>query len=200
MAFSAVIVLGNLMSQSGILNNESSSRMDIAINAFFENQIPYIITCGWAYRNDSSIAIADAMKRYAIKTKGVPSNSILTVKTSRDTVGDAIFTKAYVATNRGWNDLLVVTSDYHVRRSEKIFNYIYGSTYNIKFISSDTGKADSQFNSEKNSLDAFHKTFINIASGDDKGIHDRLCKSHPYYNGFTYPKIERKNYKEGAKS
>ena len=93
MTYSAIIVLGNLMSKSGNLNIESCSRMDVAIKAFNENLAPYIITSGWAYREDSPIAIADAMKKYAIEIRRVLPESVLVEKNARDTVGDAIFTK-----------------------------------------------------------------------------------------------------------
>ncbi len=81
------------MSKEGELNLESAYRMDVAIEAFKNHEAPYIITCGWAYRDDSTINMADAMKAYAIKKAGVPATAIITETNSRDTVGDAVFSK-----------------------------------------------------------------------------------------------------------
>ena len=189
MSYSAIIILGNLMTKEGKLNRESSSRMDMAIEAFHENQASYVITCGWAYRCDSSITIADAMKSYAVKIGGIPPNSILTERNSRDTVGDAIFSKKHIALKRQWNKFLIVTSDYHVIRTHEIFNYIYGEQYFIEVKGAGTDKCNEQLENEKKSMKAFHETFKGIGAGDDALINQRLCEIHPFYNGLIHPKI-----------
>lgn len=189
MDYSAIIVLGHLMSKEGELNNESSSRMNLAIEAFHENQAPYIVTCGWAYRTDSPVTIADAMRNYAIKMGNINPGSIITEMNSRDTVGDAIFTKKNVALKRRWNNILVVTSDYHVSRTQIIFNYIYGDHYNIDVKGATTSTANEQLKNESSSLIAFYDTFEDIEAGDDALIHQRLYEKHPFYNGVVYPKI-----------
>jgi uncharacterized SAM-binding protein YcdF (DUF218 family) len=188
MKYSAIIVLGNLMDKLGMLNEESASRMDIAIKAFHEKLAPQIITCGWAYRNDSAITIADAMKQYAIDIGGVPFRSILTEKSSRDTVGDAIFTKKFFATKMEWKNVLVATSDYHVSRASEIFEYVYGKSYIIEVTGAVTNATQEQVKSEKESIKAFYETFEGIKAGEDSLIHKRLCESHPYYNGLIHPK------------
>lgn len=189
MNYSAIIVLGNLMDKVGKLNKESSSRVDIAIEAFHKNLAPYVITCGWAYRGDSPIAIADAMKKYAIEIGGVPSGSILTEKNSRDTVGDAVFTKKYIASKREWKNILVATSDYHAARAYEIFSYVYGNQYIIKVLGAITATTEAQLKNEEKSVIAFHETFVNIKSGDDALIFKRLCEKHPFYNGIIHPNI-----------
>jgi uncharacterized SAM-binding protein YcdF (DUF218 family) len=191
MGYSAIIVLGNLMSQEGELNIESSSRMNLAIEAFHENQAPYIVTCGWAYRTDSPITIADAMRNYAIKIGKINPESIITERNSRDTVGDAIFTKNNIALKREWKNIIVVTSDYHVSRTKIIFNYIYGKPYNIEVKGAAADIADEQLNIENTSLMAFYDTFEGIEAGDDALIYKRLYEKHPFYNGDVYPKISK---------
>ncbi len=190
MTYSAIIVLGNLMNKSGLLNSESSSRMDIAIKIFYKKQAPLIVTCGWAYRNDSSIALANAMKLYAIKIRNVPSKFILTEENSRDTVGDAVFTKKHIALNREWNNLLVVTSDYHILRAYEIFTYVYGKNFSIKVIGADTDNNKERIKNEKKSIQMFYDTFTGIEAGDDTLIYKRLCEQHPYYNGMVHPKLK----------
>lgn len=192
MGYSAVIVLGNLMTKTGELNHESTLRLDLAINAFHNNDVPFIVTCGWDYRADSSITIADAMKAYAINEGGVPVESILTEINSRDTVGDAVFSKKHIIKLRGWRKLLVATSDYHVVRSTEIFKFIYGDNYSIRTIGARTDASADQIQTEERSLTAFRETFDKIKSGDDVAIFNRLCKKHPYYNGEYHPKIQLK--------
>ena len=186
---SIIIVLGNLMDKLGQLNKESRSRLDLAADIFRRNKYSFIITCGWDYRADSNIALANAMKSYLVNNSHISHELILTETNSRDTVGDAIFSKINVIKRKGLYNLLIVTSDYHVLRAQKIFSYIYGEQYIVKVIGSKTIKKQKISELEKKSLDVFHKTFSGIKSGDDDLIHKRLCSDHPYYNGEIYPKV-----------
>ena len=186
--FHAVIVLANFIDQKGNLNDESSARMDTAISAFKNKEAQFIVTTGWAYRSDSSIVIAEAMRKHAVKQHGIPYEAVIADIQSRDTVGDAVFTKRNLAIPRGWFKLLVVTSQYHVERTKEIFSFIYGPKYTIEVrgISSiDTAHLRQM---EQQSTGAFRSTFQDIAPGDDSAIYQRLCENHPFYNGQVYSK------------
>ena len=63
------------------------------------------------------------MRDYCIKL-GVPPDKIIIELNSRDTVGDAFFSKQNILIGRGWKNLLVVTSDYHVKRTLIVFKTI----------------------------------------------------------------------------
>jgi len=186
---SIIIVLGNLMSKDGQLNRESCSRLDLAIDMFNENKYSFMITSGWDYRDDSNIAIADAMKTYIVNHSHISHELVLTEKKSRDTVGDAIFTKINIVKKINLQHLLIVTSDYHVLRTEKIFSYIYGKRYKVKVIGSKTANKNNFLIQEEKSLNQFYKTFNGVNPGDDLLIYKRLCSDHPYYNGDIYPEI-----------
>ena len=85
--------------------------------------------------------------------------------------------------------MLIVTSDYHVIRTHKIFSYIYGEQYIVKVIGVKTTKKKELSELEDKSLNVFYKTLNGIKTGDDVLIYKRLCTDHPYYNGDLYPKI-----------
>ena len=189
MKFSTIIVLGNLMNKEGELNVESVSRMNVAIDAFKNSEAPCIITCGWAYRDDSDITIADAMKKYAIEICGVPSDAVITETNSRDTVGDAVFTKHNIGINNDWGKVLVVTSDYHMTRALEIFKFVYGKDYIISVRGAATDLVESRDEYEISSLRVFHQTFSDIEEGSDVEIYNRLCERHPFYNGDVYQKV-----------
>ena len=70
--FHAVIVLANLIDQKGNLNDESFTRMETAISAFKNKEAKFIVTTGWAYRSDSPIFIAEAMRKHALMQHGIP--------------------------------------------------------------------------------------------------------------------------------
>ena len=186
---SIIIALGNFMDESGQLNKETCSRLDLAIDVFYKNKHALIITSGWDYDAEYKIAIADAMKSYIVNNSHIQDELVLTETNSRDTVGDAIFTKINIVKKNSLNNLLIVTSDYHVLRTHKIFSYIYGEQYIVKIIGSKTTKRKELSELEDKSLNQFYKTFNGVKSGDDDLIYKRLCTKHPYYNGDIYPKI-----------
>lgn len=188
MTYDAVIVLANEMDPTGILNKESTLRADLAAKLMDELDVPYVVTCGWAYRKDSSILIADAFKSYLISI-GVKSDKIITEINSRDTVGDAVFTKVNVSEPRGFNKVCVVTSNYHVPRTTKIFNFVYGSEYDITVKGANVEYGESVMTKELESECAFKRTFSNVVAGNIEKIMEALKSKHPFYNGEIYPKI-----------
>ena len=61
-----------------------------------------------------------------------PQN-LLCENNSRDTVGDAIFSRINIVKKFNYKNIAVVTSQYHVKRANEIFNFIYGETADIRF-------------------------------------------------------------------
>ena len=104
---SIIIVLGNFMDESGQLNKESCSRLDLAIDLFRKNKRAFIITSGWDYYTEYNITIADAMKSYIVNNSHISHELVLTETNSRYTVGNALFTlltsqvvKSFIVQNR----------------------------------------------------------------------------------------------------
>jgi uncharacterized SAM-binding protein YcdF (DUF218 family) len=184
-----VIVLANLMDAYGTLNGESAGRAECAAGVFFKFNAKMIVTCGWAYRQDSPISIADAFKKHLIVNHCLSDSNILTEPNSRDTVGDAYFTKVNVIEPLGFTEILVVTSDYHIPRTKEIFDFVYGNHYSLSYFGAATRNHQERLESELSSLEAFKKTFLNVRRGDSLGVLGALRTNHPYYNGEVYPKI-----------
>jgi len=188
MNYDSVIVLANEMNKDGVLNKESSLRANLAAKMAKDFNIPYIITCGWAYRTDSDVKIADALKSY-IENLGVRPEQILTEKNSRDTVGDAVFTRLNLVEPLGFKRFCVVTSNYHVARARKVFNFVYGSNFSIDVIGADVEFDVSFLSKEIDSEIAFDRTFYDVGIGDMGQIMEALRNNHPFYNGEIYPKV-----------
>ena len=121
------VILANLMDKYGNLNAESAARVDCAVahDSLVESSI--FLLCGWAYREDSEIAIADAMHEYTRKRYPSISTRVICQRTSRDTVGDALFSRIYLdrLTRGSCYSVKVTTSDYHVERTSEIFNFFF---------------------------------------------------------------------------
>jgi hypothetical protein len=182
-------VLANQMSERGVLNSESKARANKAVEIFNHRGISNIVTCGWAYRSDCNIKIADAFKSFIVNSLGVDPNKVITELTSRDTVGDAYFTKIHMALMLNWKDLCVVTSNYHVKRTQEIFNFIYGDGFSVEVYGVDIVHDNSVISHEIASIDAFRNTFLNVGAGNNIEIIERLRERHPFYNGQVYSKI-----------
>jgi hypothetical protein len=189
MNFDAVIVLANQMDVNGVLNDESKARAIEAVKIFNNNPSKRLVTCGWDYRKDTKIKIADAFKEYFTNELGVKSDLVIAELNSRDTVGDAYFTKVNLAKPLIWSNLCVVTSDYHVKRTQEIFNFIYGCQFNIKVYGASVDADSSVLSNELSSIKAFKDTFYNVKSGNDEQIFNALRAHHPFYNGDIYEKI-----------
>lgn len=184
-----IIVLSNEMSKTGELNSESKSRLEYGCDFFLKNDQCYLITAGWNYRKDSNLFIGERMSQYAIKKRNVPSEKVFAEISSRDTVGDAFFSKINYVEKNKFEKILVITSNYHVLRTSKIFNFIYGDNYKIDVKGIDGFDSNEKIDHERKSCKAFLETFKGITKGDTNNIYKRLKKSHPFYNGEIYPKI-----------
>jgi len=185
----AIVVLSHHMDQTGKLGPESLSRADLAIDTFLTKpNIELILTIGWAYREDTDKPIGLSVKEYLL-LKGIEDNSIKTDINSRDTVGDAVFSKMNFVDIFNIDSLIVVTSDYHVIRAKQIFETII--PIDIEVLGCETTKNGHIFSSEADSLNAFNQTFENTNFTSNDSLLETLRINHPFYNGKIYKKIKK---------
>lgn len=132
--FDAIIVLGG-----GVSSKDWKARVDKAVQLHGKWLAPRIIMSGkFGALQKRAVTEADEMRRYAI-SRGVKGEAILKEEESRDTVGNAFFTRKNVLEPNGWKKIIVVTSDYHVPRARMIFKKVLGKKYLIKFESAKPG-------------------------------------------------------------
>lgn len=186
----AIIVLANLMDSNGVLNDESVMRLKMGVDCFESRNARFMVTSGWAFRPDSQICIGSAMARFLNVELRIPKARILVDLHARDTVGDALFTKMNVVVPNEWSSLIVVTSDYHLQRTNEIFSFIYGAAFQIEVVGIKTTPTADKVANEVASLEAFRKTFSAVKPGDTQSIARMLVECHPYYNGIVFPKIQ----------
>ncbi len=188
--FDAILVLSNEMNREGELNKESKARAIMAIKIFKKYSAKYLITSGWNYRKDTNLCIATAFKNFILLNSDIKSKYILTELNSRDTVGDAYFTKTNIMIPYSFIKLCVITSNYHIYRTRRIFNFIYGNKYYINFFGVKLIPSFSYLIKEFKSLKSFENTFSKISSGDDNAILETIRKNHPFYNGKIFKRID----------
>lgn len=66
---------------------------------------------------------------------GIQKNKILLEKKAKDTIGNAVFSKDIVVKKKLGKDIIVITSNYHMRRALSIFCHVFGDSFIV------TGKA-----------------------------------------------------------
>lgn len=183
-----VLVLANLMAADGTLNAETAARVELG-HRIFSDGADYIFFIGWDYREDSSLAIADAMHGHK---PGLPEARVLINRLSRDTVGDAILSRRDLEALFLAYRLTVVSSGYHITRVAHVFGRVYGPEMPVDFAASEAAETPELAVSEAASVAAFDKSFEGIQSGDLAGFTERLLAVHPFYNGAVHPLLQLK--------
>lgn len=179
-----LVVLSHLMSSRGVLSDESIARAEYAIKIFRRHNYKFIVTSGWAYRSDYAIPISDVVSAFVCSHSDIQPVEIISDTHARDTVGDAYFLRRLSQVHH-FTEMTVVTSDYHVERSEIIFKKILCNTVNVKIIGVDTkNKLNPKIlQHEKKSIEAFEYTFKDANFQDISSIHHVMVTKHPFYNG-----------------
>ena len=183
-------VLSHLMSIDCRLDSESVARSKLAIEQFSKDEYEFLITIGWAYRADCATPISDVVKDFILKNSAINESLIISLTSSRDTVGDAYYCLEYLH-NLSMDEMHIITSDYHAERVELIFNKIFNKFISVKVLGAKTeaSKDDSVLLHEKQSIDAFNDTFSQSDFSSINSIFSTLATKHPFYNGEIYPKI-----------
>jgi hypothetical protein len=191
---SSTIILANLMSDRGVLNDETIARITLAAQLESIQKSHLILLCGWNYRPDCDIAIADAMKEYLQAHHPKLAQKAICQRLSRDTVGDAVFSRIYLdeyVGNGSFDAVYIITSDYHAHRTKKVFEFVFGEDCSVLVKGATGFKSKDLIMKEAESLAAFARTFDNATPGDINSIYSSLRDDHPFYNGTIYPQIQK---------
>ncbi len=157
----AIIVLGSSLDKHGYLTGIGISRVEKAIELYKKTPCKVIMS------GHSSIDIIDAkkteaqaMEDYAIM-HGVNKDDSIKEERSRDTIGNAFFSKQIIDSKKIKN-IVVVTSDFHITRSAYIFKKIFSGSYIIKLVKSASN--ENREKKEKELLEITKKLLGNISS------------------------------------
>ncbi len=135
--FDYIVVLGFLTDPKNRLYRILTSRLDKTAELYKEGVAGTIVVTGGGRMKSVEVTEAHVMKRYLIK-KGIKPNSILMEHESRNTIGNAYFTKRMIDRRSRDPSLVVVTNDFHMPRSRFIFRKIFGNDRRMAFVESRT--------------------------------------------------------------
>ncbi|CAN5850271.1 hypothetical protein BH23GEM6_BH23GEM6_27460 [soil metagenome] len=182
----AIIVLGGGVGQEGELPPVSRTRVRRAVELFEQGVAPRLILSGRCGLSDVDppITEAAAMAAYAWNL-GVPSPAILLEEESRDTLGNAFFTRERHLVPNGWRTVRVVTSDFHLSRAAWVFRKVLGNAYDFSFASAASGLSPQNliFRAlEECKISIFLNEWLEtLQEGDQEGFSRLMTHEHPGY-------------------
>jgi len=116
-----LIILGNPSKKEGTPSVILKSRLDIAIRYYLNGTVKNIITTGKANYNE--FEEAEVQKQYLVNNN-IPENIIIKESESSSTPDNALFAFRLVKT-LGIDNIAIVTSHFHKKRSQFIFSYYF---------------------------------------------------------------------------
>lgn len=118
-----LIILGAPNTSDGVLSKIAKSRLDHCLKIYSETDL-ILCTGGWGeHFNTTPKPHSFYAKEYLLKN-GIAPNCFLDSALSGNTVEDAVKVKKIVSKVEGSYLLIIVTSDFHIERSELIFKKI----------------------------------------------------------------------------
>ncbi len=186
MNYDAIIVLAGGMKASGELSDSSIRRVKKAISLFNLGLSKIVIMSGkqTLLRNDApTLSEAEAMAAYAADA-GIPASAILIEKKSSNTLSNLYFVNRDFLMPRNFQKIILVTSDYHLKRVKYITSKFLGKDVIVRFEVASSKKANlisfKRVINEFISLGLARQYLAAIKDGDHKMI-DHLFRSS---NGF----------------
>jgi len=127
--YDAILIPGGGVREKGELPLWTQRRLDQALKL---RRDEYVITlsAGTIHRppplDDAGFPILEsiAAAHYLI-TRGLDPKKVLTETSSYDTIGNAYFSRVVHVAPRRFHRLLIVTSEFHMARTESVFRWVY---------------------------------------------------------------------------
>ena len=182
----AIVVLGGGVDAAGELTLASRNRVLRAVEQFEAEVAPRMILAGRCglTEPDPPVTEAAAMARLA-QELGVPRKALLLEEESRDTLGNAYFTRAMYLEPYGWEAIRVVTSDFHLSRAAWVFRKVLGADYDFSFVSAPSGFTPREliFRAlEECKLSIFLNEWLDaLDEGDTDAVEHLMEHQHPGY-------------------
>jgi uncharacterized SAM-binding protein YcdF (DUF218 family) len=131
----AIVALGGFFTEDySALDAETTARIDKAAGMVLSGISKHLIVTG-GYPAEMAPANRKYSQAYLMGRRalelGVSNESIAGEERSFDTIGNAVYTKEWITEEKGWKNLLIVTSGSHLRRSLKAFDHVMGEGYDI---------------------------------------------------------------------
>lgn len=142
-----IVILGSPNSDQGELYSIAKERCELALAEYAKRtHWKILVTGGYgAHFNTTDRPHAEYLKHYLVN-RGVPGQEIVEYAISTNTLEDASMSKAIILKYQV-QEIMVVTSDYHIDRARYIFEREFSNTgIRIHFLASQTNEKTCEFN------------------------------------------------------
>lgn len=184
----AIVVLGGGVEEDGALTWASCTRVAQAAEVYRAGVAPRLILsgrCSLGQDPEPEVTEASAMADLAVLL-GVPREAMHLEEESRDTLGNAYFTRERLLEPNGWRRIRVVTSDFHLSRAAWVFRKILGGEYDFSFVSAFSGLDPGELIArvlEECRVSIFLNEWLQaVQDGDDEAIDRLMLHEHPGYS------------------
>lgn len=199
--YDAILILGGGLKEDGSPATWVRARLDKALE--LKDETEYFMTLSaWTLHKETKmkdgfpLTEAESMGEYLL-SKGVDNSRLLQEFASRDTIGNAYFSRLLHTDPGNLKKLLIVTSEFHMPRSKEIFEWIFNLEpldfeYELDFLETENIGLDekalvARVEKEQKSLKLVRENRKNITSL--KQLHKWLFSVH---NAYTIGKSPRR--------
>src|SRR4051794_15750111 len=189
--FDAALILGGGVREGGTLPSWVANRFDRAIE--LDTPVFICLSGGTAHRpllltSDGKPIFESLTGARYLSERGIDPQRIFVETSSFDTIGNAYFSRVIHVDPMKISNLVVITSEFHAPRTEKIFRWVYGldarTEYRLRFdatpdVGLDRSALDERREREQISIENVHQTEARIQSMKD--FHRWLFTEHALY-------------------
>lgn len=182
--FDALLALGCGIDETGQLTGDAKMNVEVAAKLFKRQIAPLLIfSGGYSYKADfiPPIGESQAMKDYAISL-GVPDEKILVETKSKDTLGNAYFTKVQILGPMALRHIGILRGpNQSEERVRYIFSKVLGGQYDYEILQRDEDRPEEQ-ERERKSLIVIQNWLKDVEDGDETSVYQIMREKHPAYS------------------
>lgn len=126
----AGILLGGGIYENGSMPEDAKRRAERSYGLLKDGKIRELILSGKGLSKKEGHTEAEAYARYLMK-KGIRRKDLILERVSMDTIGNAVYSKKICLRKKFPKRIILITSDYHMKRALMIFRHIFGKGYSF---------------------------------------------------------------------
>lgn len=134
-----LLVLGSPNSPEGHLSEMAISRLEACCQLYSVEKASIVLTGGFGAHFNTSDKPHAYYLREQLLAGGIPPEAILGLVDSANTVQDATLSK-WILAQYNPDEVVVITSDYHVPRARVVFEAVYAPFRNLTYVGTSSAK------------------------------------------------------------
>lgn len=182
--YDAVVILACGINEDGTLPDDPKASVGIGADLYNVGKTPLLIMSGnLSYKANFRPPISESEAMYAYAQEvGIPAEALLVENDSKDTLGNAYFTKVNFLIPRNLDRIAVVLGPNHsLERVQYIFDKVLGDKFTATYLEHNTHRIEGA-EREKWSLTILKEWLNSIPDGDHDAVYQAMLEKHPGYS------------------